>query len=258
MHTPNCSSAEPGSRKAIIALLDRAESAAASTASTVNPASALQGEAAALRNSQHFFACDYERSLACAQFALQNTPHDWGYPRMFSWLYYAVAHLAKGETATAFDIAYRGLADVQDLDESSQAQMLVVLGLLYWYAGDLKSLCQAASQLLDMTTTRDLLQPMGWAYYLLGIAHYHLNDLAAAEETLGSAVSLRYQLNTLCFAHSAFALSLTQQAAGRPGEAQVTADSIVPYLIDLPSPDMMPIARVFLALGHGAQPASRR
>ncbi len=236
------------------ALLDQAESVLAGATPTLEPADALQGEVAALRSAQHYYAGDTARSMACASLALKLIPHHWSYPRLFSRLFLALGHLAKGETTTAFEVACSSLTEMKGQGDAGKGLVFTTLGLLYWIAADLKALNQVASQLLAIAQTLGQPQSKGFGHYLLGIVHYQRNELTAAEQELSAAVSESYSITMACFIHSAFALSLTHQALSRPGEARGVADSILPFLLEMRCPDLVPAAQSFqaqLALQQG-------
>ena len=106
---------------------------------------------------------------------------------------------------------------------------------------------QTAAHSLKTAEVYQAHQAIAHGLYFLGIAHYHRNELQAAEDKLVVAVKDRYAQHALNFAHSAFALALVHQALGRTDEANKVGESVVSYGLDTNHPDLLKIARAFQA-----------
>jgi LuxR family maltose regulon positive regulatory protein len=95
---------------------------------------------------------------------------------------------------------------------------------------------------------------VSWGFYLLGVVHYHRNELQNAEEKLTRVVRAYYADSPMNFAHGAFALALTCQALGKPDEAKEIGRSVVIASIETHNSAMLRVARAFeaeLALRQG-------
>ncbi|MBT8364321.1 MAG: hypothetical protein KJP23_06405, partial [Deltaproteobacteria bacterium] len=91
-------------------------------------------------------------------------------------------------------------------------------------------------------------------HYFIGIAHYHRNELEAAEEKLAAVVKAPYSQHAWNFAHSAFDLALTHQSRGRTDEANQAGASVVSYALDTKNSIVLKVAQAFqaeLALRQG-------
>ena len=107
----------------------------------------------------------------------------------------------------------------------------MINGFVHWLAGDLQRLADAANQILALSEQHRSPQTVNWARYFKGIAYYHRNQLAQAEEELLAVVLDRYQAHLQCLVHSAIALVLTYQAQQRPDRALTVADAISALLV---------------------------
>ena len=125
---------------------------------------------------------------------------------------------------------------------------------IYWMEADLPTMLQTARQSLKVAENYQEHHAISQGLYFMGIAHYHQNELQAAEEILASVVNEPYSQYAWNFIHSAFALALVHQARGRTDAANQAGESVVSYGLDTNHPLVLKIARAFqaeLALRQG-------
>jgi LuxR family maltose regulon positive regulatory protein len=125
---------------------------------------------------------------------------------------------------------------------------------VYWLAGDLQGVADAANQVLILSEQHHYPQTANWAHYFRGIVHYHRNNLAEAEQDLLAVVLDRYRTHLQCLVQSAIALALTYQAQQRPAQAFTVADMLPAFLYETGNTVLLPAIHAFqadLALRQG-------
>lgn len=185
----------------------------------------LQGEINALTGFLAIHQPDLVRAIAAAQFAIAHTPPELWIVRTLAGLVLAAARQMQGDTQSVHAFIAQGFRGDPVDSHPRRATTLMAACPLFWLAGDLEQMKQAARQCIaycDYPAT-----PIeGFAHYHLGRAAYYQNDLAAAEEHLGGVVRQPYLNYGEAYANAAYGLALTDLAQGRGKDADaVLADA---------------------------------
>ena len=230
--------------------LDRGEA----LCTTRTPMEHVRGHLNVLRAALHIITVNGEHTLTCARHAFEMLPRKHRWARMFTFLTQAFAHQMLGDSANALATMKEAMRESDQKSGIAQGWFQANSCFIYWIEADLLSILQTAAQSLKVAENFQAHQAIAHGLYFLGIAHYHRNELQAAEDKLIVVVKDRYAQHTLNFAHSAFALALVHQALGRTDEANKVGESVVSYGLDTNHPDLLKIARAFqaeLALRQG-------
>jgi LuxR family maltose regulon positive regulatory protein len=111
----------------------------------------------------------------------------------------------------------------------------------------LQEIVDAADRVLALSEQHHYPQTANWAHYFRGIAHYHRNELAQAEQELSVVVLDRHRAHLQCLVHGAMALAFTHQAQQRPVAARTVAALIPTFLYETGNTLLLPTIRAFRA-----------
>jgi LuxR family maltose regulon positive regulatory protein len=214
----------------------------------------LAGHINALRLFQHYLALNAERGLTCARRALKKLPQRHRWARMFTFLAKGAAHQMLGDREKAIATFEKAMRESDLSKDISQSHYLANPCFIYWMEADLPTMLQTARRALRSGDKYQTHHALAQGLYFEGIAHYHQNNLQAAEEKLAAVITEPYAQYVHNFAHSAFALALVHQARGRTDAANQIGESVVSYGLDTHHPDVLKLARAFqaeLALRQG-------
>lgn len=215
--------------------------------STRNTAEHIQGHLAALRGFTHFLAADGEHTLTCAQRALEKIPRKHRWTRVFAFILQAAAHQMLGDREKAIGVIEEAMRDPDLSNGISKGFFQANPCFIYWMEADLPAMLQITARSLKIVDDSPMSQAIAHGLYFMGIAHYHRNELEAAEEKLVWVVKDPYSQHAWNFAHSAFSLALIYQARGRTDEANQAGESVVSYALDTKNPVVLKVARAFQA-----------
>ena len=220
-----------------------------------------QGEAAGLRTQIYFGLSDTRSCIAAAETGLRLAPRNCWTSRIFAWLMGCVAQAIEGNRAKAYEQIYSSFVNERDQGDGFRLRLMVSLGFVHTVTGDLAGQAQTGLELLKSYGSAD--SPLvfnkwahhqNWAHYFLGMAHYHRNELAEAEEVLSALIEQRYQCNVHCAIQCMFMLALTYQAQGREDAANRVADLATSHALEMRGTTMLPMIEIFkaqLALQQG-------
>jgi len=202
----------------------------------------------ALKGALHYMAVEGESAITCFQRALEHIPVHHKRGQLLAHTGYILAYQMVGDFETGFSSYKKAMERHIDRDNNYHAMYLGKLGLPYWINADLTALQQIAESILELAkdAPRSDISPY-YSLYFMGIIHYHRNELQYAEEKLAEVVEAHYAASPINFAHSAFALALTCQARGKPGQAGEISNSVVIDSIETNNTDMLQVARAFEA-----------
>ncbi|UCF94837.1 MAG: AAA family ATPase, partial [Desulfobacterales bacterium] len=206
-----------------------------------------RGNLDALYSFQHYLSCNGERALTLARRACGTLPRQHRWARVFAYINRAGAHQMLGNRERALATIENAMRDPDLSGGISQGYFQANPCFIYWLEADLQSMLQTAAQSLKATEDFQAHQAIAHGLYFMGIAHYHRNELQAAEEKLVAVLKDRYSQHAWNFAHSAFALALIHQARSRTDEASQVGESVISYGIDTKNPAVLQIARAFRA-----------
>ncbi len=214
----------------------------------------VQGHSEAMCAFQHYMAADGESASALSRRTLKEIPLHHKRARLFADIFQLGAYQMIGNLETGLAVYQEAMGRYTERDKNYHALYLANLGLVNWMDANLIALQQTAECLLDVINGNSLPATVSYGLYFLGIFHYHRNDLQRAEEKLAEVVKIYHAVSPMNFAHSAFALALTYQAQGKPGQAGEISKSVVVDSTETNNADMLQAARAFeveLALRQG-------
>jgi LuxR family maltose regulon positive regulatory protein len=214
----------------------------------------IQGHLDALRGFEQFLAANGERTLTWTRRACENIPRKHRWARVFAFIIQAGAHQMLGDREKALSTIKEAMRDPDLGGGISQGYFQANPCFIYWMEADLTAMLQTAARSLRVAEECRVHQAIAHGLHFIGIAHYHRNELQAAEAKLVVVVKDRYSQHAWNFAHSAFALALIYQARGRTDEANQVGESVVSYALDTNNPVVLRVARAFqaeLALRQG-------
>ena len=175
-----------------------------------------------------------------------DLPLEWWHARLVARLFLACAYHVLGDPVNAAAALSAGLAEAQ-ANGPYLMRSLIITCFVYWLAGDLQGVADAANQMLVLGEQHHYPQTANWAHYFRGIVHYHRNNLAEAEQDLSAVVLDRYRTHLQCLVHSAIALALTYQAQQRPAQALTVADMLPAFLYETGNTSLLPMIHAFQA-----------
>ena len=221
----------------------------------------VQGHFEVLKGILHYMAADGESTLASSRRALEEIPSHHKRARLFADIFQLGGYHMIGNFKGGLTVYQKAMERHINRDKNYHAMYLANLSLGYWMEADLPALQQTADSLLDVVKEHPLPAAVAWGFYLLGIVHFHRNELQDAEEKLSQVVTAFNAVSPMNFAHSAFALALTYQAQGKPDQAKEVSNSVVHDSIETNNADMLQIAKAFeaeLALRQGRLTSASR
>jgi ATP/maltotriose-dependent transcriptional regulator MalT len=191
----------------------------------------LQAEIDAMRCEYVLlYEVDSERAAALAKQALAEIPDEWFTIRGLAYIILGYCYLMLGEPEQGFEIIY----DVLKADKSGSsvfhARLLLALCALHYSNADMPELRQAATQLLKLGQTDNLVESAAYGSYFLGCYHYLRNELVEAENHLLEVASESRIAQIWTALNSACVLALTYQALDRSDEAQETVGATITFL----------------------------
>jgi LuxR family transcriptional regulator, maltose regulon positive regulatory protein len=228
------------------ALIDQAETLIAQQSLEPAVTRGLRGEVATFRSYQAFHANDMPRAVSQAQQALADLPPEWWHARLVARLYLTCAYHVLGDPVNAAAALATGFDEAQ-ANGPYLMRSLIITCFVYWLAGDLQGVADAASQMLILGEHHHYPQTANWAHYFRGIVHFQRNNLTEAEQDLSAVVLDRYQTHLQCLIHSAMALALTYQAQQRPAEALTVAAMLPAFLYETGNTVLLPMIHAFQA-----------
>lgn len=224
-------------------------------------AQVLRAEIDALASQNWYWQNEGQRSLAAAQQALEHLPADWLYARSGALLYLGLAAQMTGQLGMAQQTLRAGLAAQQAYPSTFVTRVLYALAIIHYLAGELTLMHQIAEDCLQAATRANLNLARGWAHYWLGVVHYEWNELESAAHHFAAVVDLRYSVNVLTAHNGWLGLAWTQQAQGRPDQAQQQVTALLHFHHEMNNLAFLPLVHAFqarLALQQGDAPAALR
>ena len=212
----------------------------------------LWGEVETRRSGLYYFDGDVARSLDAAHRALEKIPAEWWYLRGYMRATLSGGYLLSGDLERAYAALYA--PGEPQLIPEYRRHLIGSACFIHWIAADLPGMAEAARRVLAETDQSNPAEIVTWSQHHLGLFHYQLNELAAAEKYLTPLVAQPYASNANCFLNSAVLLARIRQAQGRPEEAQEIANALSSFALETHSEVTMFAAQAFqaeLALRQG-------
>ena len=229
-------------------VLDRAE-ALLERENVPDPAvnRSLRGQIAELRSAyEKLISADFEGAVADAEVAqelLATTP---GRHLTFAIVAGVVSLAGAGRSQEAHQLASSVMGD-ERFAAAPFDPMAWALPYLGWLEGDLTLEERHATQLLAIGERFGLVDTIAAAHYFLGTVAYEGNRLDEATQHLKKVIDARYAITAGNVVHSWIALALAELAQGRGDDADVSAASMMQYVLDTHSDYLKPTAEAFLA-----------
>lgn len=214
----------------------------------------LNGELAALRSQQHYWANDGVQAVAWGQLALAAVPPQCGYVRGVAWVFLSGGRYLLGDIRPSLAAAQLALEAEAGFHAVLAVRLLPTLAFLYRAQANLPELIHVANRLLWLAEERKLPESDGWAHHFLGTAAYYQNRLTGAENHFQAVVRNRYRVHVHAFIQSGFGLALTYQAQGRFAEAQAVTAEMASFLVEMKNASQLVKVQAFqvhLALLQG-------
>lgn len=181
----------------------------------------LQGELSALTGFVSVHQPNLTQTIAAAEKAMAQTPPELWSVRTLAGLVLAAALQMQGNTQSVHEFISQGVYGNSADSHPRKATTLMAACPLFWLAGDLGQMKQAAWQCIEYCDYPTATQIKRFAHYHLGRVAYYQDDLAAAESHLGGIVRQPYLNYGEAYANAAYGLALTYLAQGRANEADV-------------------------------------
>jgi LuxR family transcriptional regulator, maltose regulon positive regulatory protein len=232
------------------ALLDRVEALLARNSS--EPNEALWGEVGFRRSYLSFWSGDWARGLSLGVSALQKTPADWRYVRVYLRLYLAACYQCSGDLPQAYATIYA--SDEPEQDRDYHMALVGSACFIHWIAADLPGMAQATRQALAAADQITLADSVNWSRLHLGLYYYQRNDLGAAEQLLLPLVMHPYASAPNCYLNGAVLLARIRQVQNRPEEARAIVATLLSWALEFGEGAILSSAQAFqaeLALRQG-------
>ena len=183
-------------------------------------AGALRGCLPGLSAIVAYFGGDSDKAVAYGREALALLPEAWSFARSGVMLFQALAMQAGGQGQAALRLLIENYESLSDRGSGHALRLLLGLGLVnFRQAQDLERVIQTAQHLVDVAERNRLRIVQAWGHYLLGLAHYHRNELAAAKECFTRLLDFKYTGNLGALRDGVQRLAVIHQIAGEQAEA---------------------------------------
>ena len=230
----------------MLAVLDRVEAHLAQI--TPDAADHIRGEICVLRGNFVAFSGNVRDALPLVQQALQLLRPDWHYATTAAKMILIACYHLIGDRARAYKELYR-LLDKADLEDRTRHNtlLLYINCVLQWVDADLPALAQVAGRYLEIGQKLKLAESVAMANLFLGITHYHLNELAVAEQCLASVANSGYKLHTYFYMQGSLALAQVYHSQSNAEQARKTVEQLRANLLEMQSGPLLPVAEAFQA-----------
>jgi LuxR family maltose regulon positive regulatory protein len=251
---------------AAVARLPSGDAGAGAPARPAAPAvpgrAVLEGALAALTEFRCLVEGDARGALASAERALALLPEAYPHARGEAIGIAALAALAAdGEGAAVAWLAALPGASAADAAAATTATALPGVGVAMVLGGRHHEAARAGRTLVRLGERLGLANVRTWGHVLLGAVEYEWDHLEAAERHLTAALGARDPVRLMPLRVGTFALALTLQAQGRPGEADDALERLAEALLRTANTGELArveALRVRLALRRGEPAPARR
>ncbi len=207
----------------------------------------IKGYYETLNAFRFYMAADGQRALTHSRIAINHLSGQQQRPLVLAHIVALASHQMLGDIEAGLHI-YKEAMKEPDIKESDyQSMFMAYLCFAYWIEADLFSFQQTAEAALLLVDNEYLPENAAFANYFRGIAHYCLNDLERAVETLSKVVHTDVIHNSMIFANSSFALGLVYQAKGNPDKARKYCDAVTTHAIEISNDVILNFAQAFTA-----------
>jgi len=210
-----------GKFSALAPLLQQVEELLSNPASTLGEQRAreLRSEIDAFYAESWFWQNEGERSLECAERALEHLPREQLFVRGVAAIYFGGASQITGRKHAAVQLLRNELERTEGHINAYTLRLELALAEIYLLSGEYDHLGSAARQLHVHALEKESLLMAAWGEYLMGVVHYERNELDEAEEHWEHGVQLRYSSHLRVAHECMLGLALVHQARGSYREA---------------------------------------
>lgn len=207
----------------------------------------ITAEVAAIRSNFAYWMLKPSYGVDMAEQALRDSPDEHECTRSTAVFGLGPLHQMLGEVKQGEHILWSHMEDGRFKNPSSQARLLVSLGMTLWPESETRKLQQTASRLLQISLERELSWSHSFARYFLGLTHYEKNELNEAVVQLEIIVADPRRFPIQNVTHCSFLLSLSYQALGLEEQARKVAESITKLTFERGNQLFMGLAEAFQA-----------
>jgi LuxR family maltose regulon positive regulatory protein len=204
---------------------------------------------------------DWDRAIASASLALDQTPQELWMVRVLARGIFALVLQGKGQLSQAYKSLYQGFEAESTDNKLLPSPLLILICFIHWIAADLDAVMREAQHCISLSE-KLLSQAMaGGGRYHLGAALYQQNRLVEAAARFERITAQPYAQYREFYVYGAIGLALTYQAQNRPNDAQVVADQILAFMLETRNTTLLPVVEAFqaeLALRQGRLNAAIR
>ena len=214
----------------------------------------LQGEINTQIALVAFISGNWDKAIACAGLALNQTPEELWMVRVLARGILALVLQGKGQLSQAYQSLHQGF-EAESTDSKLLPSPLLILNcFIHWIAADLDAVMRAAQRCITLSE-KLLSQAMaGGGRYHFGAALYQQNRLAEAAAQFERVTAQPYAQYREFYVYGAIGLALTYQAQNCPNGARVVADQILAFMLETRNTTLLPVVEAFqaeLALRQG-------
>jgi len=241
---------------------------------TLSPAQrqTLLADLTLLRGILTYWGGAPQGAIEILQSAREQQPPTHAFARAQLLNHLAAAYTCSGQIAEGRTLLRTALTEEKAQQRPTRLILLGGLTILHLHVGELAEAVHTARQAVaavDAATDRGDWHDIGfvdiwygWAHYLLGIAHYEQNDLAAAARYWQRVETMRYYTNPSVYQGSLFGLALIAQANDAREEAAAHVQTARAFAAEMRRPALLTSSDSFevrLALRNGeTQDVQRR
>jgi len=207
----------------------------------------LAGEIHCLRSLVAYLSNDVEGTISHARMALELVSSELWTVRVLARVYLAIGLLMSGDQPGSYNAIYSGLREEKVQIVACKATLLSVMCNIFWFAADLKSMEQTASQAIALCMEADFLQILRNSNDYLGRVKYYRNDLPEAEELFASVTAKSGSNYGTAYISSVSGLSMTYQAMGKEVKARQVIGDAIALLLETGNTTQLPIIQAMQA-----------
>jgi len=184
----------------------------------------LRGNLILFHGQEEYFRNRAASAIACCQEALAILPPSWRYVRGGAALYLGLSMRANGQGSAAesqFMAEYELLSDKTD---AYALRLLFSLCFIHLHAGSLERVNQTARTMFAQAAVRNMPVIQNWARFMLGVVHFHWNELEIAEKHFSELLDHRYVAQVASVRDAFAGLAIIHQIKGEPVQASQMVD----------------------------------
>ncbi len=212
------------------------------------------GEILLMRSTLYYHRAQGQNAIDATDKALQLLPLESNSERVYAKMINAASCQMIGDQKRAYENIHDALQREARKSPTYHGRLLQTLSFMHWIDGDMHSLKQSATAMLELCRTHNIPETKVYAQYFLGASLYQLNELDEIEHILTPVATNQYGPSFYMHMMSVQALSLTHNCLGQQDQALELSDSLVNTILKGEGASFLADAqalRVELALRQG-------